>query len=158
MILRSQLYGRARDLVCIITSNNNHSETADLHIVNALLKRNFLSVLSAVYANFNPLVSCRCETSESFGNYKTIFASNVSNFNVYGKSLHLPEPITAFMPMAGATITDNHRVSISAAATKNVVIGMVEDLVEDEARLFDASLVNHVKYETFATFLRRYEQ
>lgn len=156
MILKSHLCGRARDLACIIPYDKIQSENGAFLIVNALHKLYFLAVLSTVYSKFNSLVvlsTCQILVVRTF---KTRYASPVPKFNAYGDSLQLPEPIAAFMFMKSAGITNNHRVSILAAAAKDVLVGKAVESVDIKALLSDACLVKKVTHETVASILRQY--
>ena len=114
ILLKSQLFGRARDLVRTVTDADLQSEDGAKKVVAAIYKRDTLTVLSDVYTDFNALVCARRGTTESFKNYEVRFAALVSKFNAHGSSLSLPQTITALMLMASSGIEDNHRVSILA--------------------------------------------
>lgn len=93
-----------------------------MHVVEATSKRDTLTVLNEVYEDFHALLIVQRGANESFKNYESQFAALVSRFNAHGLSLHLSEPILAFMPTTSAGIANNHRVSMLAAASNDVCI------------------------------------
>lgn len=115
LLCRLEQYATSRDRI--------QSENGALHIANVLQKRDSLAVLPTVYSYFNIPVNCRSETSDSFGNFETRFASVLSKFNAHSDRLELPQQITVFMLVGGAGITNSHSVSMLAAAAKDILVG-----------------------------------
>lgn len=72
IMLQSQLFGRARDIVKLIDEKVIQSEEGVDAIVNALHKRDPLAVVSEVYHDFNSLLNTRRGTTETFKNFVAI--------------------------------------------------------------------------------------
>ena len=157
-ILKSQLFGRPRDLVRSIAAEDLQSDMGVQHVVNAIYKRDTLTVLNDVYVDFNNLVSAKRGQTESFRNYDMRFAALVSKFNAHGSSLQLPESITAFMLMSSGNIDDSNRVSIMASAANELMTSKVEDEVMMMSNMSSADIVQNVKYETVASIIRQCER
>lgn len=91
-MLQSQLYGRARDLCKDIPNNVIQSDTGTKSILQAIYKREPLSVVSEVYLGvYKP----RCYGK--FKNSESRFDAQLSKFNATSDTSKIPEALTAFM-------------------------------------------------------------
>ena len=68
IMLQSQLYGRARDMCRSIPDSEIQSADGWKKIIQAIYKRDALSVVSEVYQSFTSLLSMNRGTNESFRN------------------------------------------------------------------------------------------
>ena len=73
IMLQSQLYGRTRDVVKKVDPADIKKEGGAQLIVNAIYKRDPLSVMSEVYTAFNEVLNTKRGTSESFQNFESRF-------------------------------------------------------------------------------------
>lgn len=73
IMLQSQLYGRARDLVKKIDPEDIKKEGGALLIVDAICKRDPLSVMSEVCTEFNEVLNTKRGSNESFLNFESRF-------------------------------------------------------------------------------------
>ena len=119
VVLKSQLYGRARDLARSVTQGELVSEDGSKAIVNAVFKRDGLSVVSDVYTLFNELVMTRRHENESFQNYESRFAARLSKLNSYALSTRLCEALSAFLLLSNAHVDNSQKISILAACNGN---------------------------------------
>ncbi len=117
--LKSQLFGRAKDLCAGITSDQLNGIEGVNRIVNAIYKRDALSVVSEAYKSFNQLWNTKRTDTESMKSFEQRFAACVSKFNAISETTRLPECLTALMLLSNAVVEDSQRVSVLAAASPN---------------------------------------
>jgi len=144
--LKSQLFGRALDLCKGIPDDDIASENGAQLIIDAIYKRDALSVVSEVYQDFNDLLTCRRSSNESFKNYESRFAAMVAKMSAHGNTVKLHESLLAMMLLTNANIDDAQRVPILAAA------GGRKDV--DQSQTNDA-IIKTVMYESVASVLRQ---
>lgn len=114
--LKSQLYGRAKDLCSGITDQQLTSDGAVELLVGRVYQRDALTVVSEAYRAFNALWSTRRNANENMKNFESRFSAQVAKFNSISTTTKLPECITALMLLSNSAIDDTQRVSVLAAA------------------------------------------
>lgn len=87
---------------------------------------------------------------ESFLNFESRFAAQVSKFNSHSSDAKLPEALTSFMLLANSNIDNNQRISILAAACPK------EDSFTGVPTTTD--YLGKVSYESIATVVRQCEK
>lgn len=147
IMLQSQLFGRARDLVKKIDDEVIHSPDGAYAIVKAIHKRDALSAVSSVYQDFLRLLGTKRATNESFKNYEARFEAQLSRFHAHSNSCFLPDALTAFMLLANANVDTSQRISVLAASSPR-------DTSKD-AEFTTESYLNKVHYEAIASVLRQ---
>lgn len=118
IILQSQLYGRAKDLSDSLDDTQIQSTDGSTAIVNAIYKRDALSVVSGVYQNILSLLTTKRGEHETVWNLESRFNAQVTKFNAMCSSVKLSEAIISFMLLANASIDSTKRVSILSATSK----------------------------------------
>lgn len=83
-MLKSQLFGRARDLCTGIPDEVLNSSNGADAIKEALYQRNALTVVREVFIDFNDLISTRRSATESLKIFENRFAAQVAKFNTNG--------------------------------------------------------------------------
>lgn len=122
IILKSQLYGQAADQCSELTKEQLKSENGVQLIINAVYRRDFMSVISEAYDGFSILINTRRNDNESLKEFETRFSAAVSKFNSFSTTTKLPQCITALLLLINASIEHSQRVSaLSAAAPAGTV-------------------------------------
>lgn len=114
--LKSQLYGRAKDLCSGISSQQLKGNGAVDLLLGTVYQRDALTVVSEAYRAFNALWNTRRGNNESMKNFESRFSAQVAKFNSISTTTKLPECITALMLLSNSAIDDSQRVSVLAAA------------------------------------------
>lgn len=148
--LKSQLFGRAIDLCSGITAEQLSGENGVDLIVNAIYKRDGLSVISEAYKIFNDLLTTKRDDSESMKGFELRYAAGVAKFNAISESTKLPECLTSLMLIANAEITDSERVSVLAAAASS------SDF-EDSANTSNEEFLMSISYASVASVIKQCE-
>ena len=148
--LQAQLTGRAFDLCREITDDELSAEIGYQKIVDAIFKRDPLSVVTETYQTFNDLLNVRRSSNESFRNYESRFSAQVAKFNAHGKSLKFHESLLALMLLSSANLDNAQRVSILAAASRssNAPISASSSTPDEE-------YIKQIKYESVSSVLRQ---
>lgn len=94
--LKSQLFGRARDLVHYLDNSLIESKIGVKHIFDAVQKSDPLTHLFDIFADFNKHISIRRGENKSFKNFEGRFASLVFKYSSHGNNNNIPESLTAF--------------------------------------------------------------
>lgn len=155
IVLKSQLFGRARDLVRSIDESLIDGDDGPQHIVDALHQRDALSVVSNVIKDFQALVGAKRNENETFKSFENRFQALTSKFHAHGAELALGEPILAFLLIHAAGISDHQRISIVSSLSSNLELGVKE---EDGKKKTDAAMITSIKYESVASILRQCER
>ncbi len=113
--LKSQLYGRAKDLCSGIADESLLDADGVQKIVHCIYQRDALSVVSEAFKSFNHLWNTRRGSTETMKNFESRFSAHVAKFNSISTTTKLPECITALMLLANSAIDDNQRISVMAA-------------------------------------------
>lgn len=146
-ILKSQCYGRAKDLVKSVKTQDLNSENGADHVVSAIHKRDPLSFVTELYTDFNSLLSTRRNQNESVKNFETRFEAQLSRFKSHGAG-SIPDSLIALMLLSNAEIEDNQRVSILAASVNSLDSSITQtESVEN--------MLSKVKYSSIAAVLRQ---
>ena len=114
--LKSQLFGRAKDLCSGITNEELLGDDGVKKITEAIYQRDALSVVSEAFRAFNLLWNTRRSNTESMKNFESRFSAQVAKFNSISDTTKLPECITALMLLSNSAIDDTQRISVMAAA------------------------------------------
>ena len=122
IVLKSQLYGRARDLARSVPQELMVSDNGSQTIVDAVHKRDGLSVVHDIYSLFNGLVSTRRHENESFENNEARFAAKLSRFNSFANSTRLCDALSAFLLLSNASADNAQKVSILAACNSSTKV------------------------------------
>lgn len=83
-MLKSKLFGRARNLCTGFDDTDIDSAQGVEAIIGALLQLDALTVFSEVFCNFNELISTRRSNAESYRSFENRFAAQVAKLNSYG--------------------------------------------------------------------------
>eukprot|EP00171_Calliarthron_tuberculosum_P006240 IDg6240t1 len=146
-MLKSQLYGQAKDLCKSIPDATIQSKDGMTAIAQSIYKHNPLSTVSEVYNDFNLLLCTRQGSNESFRNFELRYQAQLARFNSHSESCKLPDSLTAFMLLANSAIDSSQRISVLATATPS-------------ASNFDQSATTNdylkkISYKSIATVLRQ---
>ena len=149
IMLQSKLFGRARHLCKSISAETIQSVNGSKAIVDAIHKRDALSVVSVIYENLIDLLSKKRGANESFRNFESRFNAQVSKMNAASSSARLPQALTALKLLENTGVEDGQRVSALAAVSSNA--GLPASASTDE-------LTKTVSYEKIASVLRQCDQ
>lgn len=83
-ILKAKCYGRAKYLAKSITLEKLNADSLAQYIVNAIQKRDPISVVSEVFTDFKGLLSRRRYTSENINDFEFRFSARLSRFKAHG--------------------------------------------------------------------------
>lgn len=146
IMLHSQLYGRAKDIRRLIADDDIQSGTGWKKIVEAVYKRDTLSVFSEVYQSYLGVLSMKRGSNETFRNFESRFMAQVSKFNSTTTSCKIPETLMAFTLLANSSVDNNQRISVLADLSNGNSLG--PDSTTDQ-------YLESVSYEKFASVLRQ---
>ena len=162
IVLKSQLYGRARDLARSVPQEMLVSDDGSQAIVDAVHKRDGLSVVNDIYSLFNGLVSTRRHDNESFENYESRFAAKLSKFNSFADSTRLCDALSAFLLLSNASVDNAQKVSILAACNSSTKVKQEASASTDQTVLPSGAtpktnddFIKGVFYEDIAGLLRQ---
>lgn len=119
-------------------------------IVNAIYKRDGLSVISKAYRIFNDLLTTKREYSESMKGFELRFAAGVAKFNGISESTKLSECLTSLMLISNAEVTDSESVSVLASAASS------SDF-EDSATTSNEEFLTSISYSSVASVVKQCE-
>ena len=77
IVLKSQLFGQAADQCSELTREELRSENGVNLIVNAVYRRDFMSVISEAYGGFSNLLNTKRGQNESLKGFETRFSAAV---------------------------------------------------------------------------------
>ena len=118
--LSSQLYGRAKDLCIGLSSDQLSTNNGVDLIISKIHQRDPITVVSDVYRDFTDLITTKRGTSETFRNFESRYAAQISKYNANGNSIQFSEALSALMLLSNSGIDDSQRISIlSSVATSN---------------------------------------
>lgn len=116
IMLKSHLFGSAKDLCPGIFDSTVASNAGVKAIVSEIHKRDALYVTTDVCKDISDLLNLKRSPSETFCAYELCFAAQLSKFNANGSTIKLPESMTAFMMLANVNVDVTQRVAILASA------------------------------------------
>jgi len=116
IMLQSQLYGRAKDLVKIAEAEKIQSAEGVNAILKAMYKRDALAVVSDLYQDFINVLKNTRGQSESFKNFESRFEVTVSKFNSLSTVSKLLDARVSFILPANANADSGQRIPILAAS------------------------------------------
>lgn len=119
-MLWEHLSGSAKDCARKIPRDILMSEDGPNAFVDAVHRRDPLSAVSTVYADFSALVSARRGDNESYKAFEARFDATISWFRSHDEDITVPEPLLALMLLNGARVSDNQRVSILATSVTSM--------------------------------------
>lgn len=114
-ILWSRLSGSPKDCARKLPKDIIMPEHGARAIVQAVHRRDPLSVVSSVYTGFYAFLSAHGADNETRKACESRFEALVSRFTAHCDEIFVPEPLLAVMLLNGARVDNNHRVSILAA-------------------------------------------
>ena len=91
IVLKSQLFGRARDFSRTMPLSVLVSKDGSQAIVDSVYKRVGLFIMNDIYKLSNELMTTKRGDNEPFDNYESRLAANLSRFNSYEFSARLCE-------------------------------------------------------------------
>ena len=157
IVLKSQLFARAADLVKKLSEEDIMGNDGALRIARVIYKTDPLTVLTYSFSKFQSLLNTRRGSIETFRNFESRFDAAVSSFNAASPSAKLSQSLVAFLLLANAAVDDNHRISILAAAVPKSS-SPSESSSGSESTPMDATgnsrLLQELDYESVATVLR----
>ena len=146
--LAAQLFGRAKDLCIGLTSDELSSPNGTKLIVSKIYQRDAISVIAEVYKDFTDLIRIVRGQSESYKNFESRYAAQMSKFNANGNSIQFPEALSALMLLSNAGVDDAQRISIlSSVATSS------DDNVDVDAA--NDAYITSIKYGSVASIIRQ---
>lgn len=148
-ILKSQCYGRAKDLVKSVSQEDLSSDEGCKKVINAIHKYDPLQFVSEVHLDFNMSPSTRRHQKENMRNFERRFEAQLSRFNSHNAG-KIPDAVVALMLLGNSNIDDNQRVSILAAVVSNVSV--------DPKKETSVDMLSAVKYSKIASVLRQCER
>ena len=145
LILQSQLYERALDLVKKIPNAKIESDTGALEVASCIHKKDVLSIVTDTFHRFLELLRTKQGDSESYKNFETRFDAQVCRLNATCSGSELPSALVSFLLLANSKIDSSQRVSILSAAAP---IGT--DVTEQDG----ADVLSLLKYGDVASIVR----
>ena len=145
IVLLSQIYGRATNLVKKVPQEDVESEDGAMHVARAIHKRDLLSVVTDTFHRYLELMRTKQGDNETFKNFETRFDSQVSRFNASCKGSELPPALFSFLLLANSRIDTSQRISIISSALPRET-----DIVDKEAK----DILAMIKYDDIATVVR----
>ena len=144
IVLQSQLYGRAKDIVKAIPTADITSMEGAVIIAKKIHKVDPLSEVSECYDRFTKLLQTTRKSSESLKAFESRFNALVCRFNDTSDTQAplLPESLVSFMLLANSNIDNNQRISILAASAPRPT---------DEE---DNTVLDKISYENVASIIR----
>ena len=146
IMLQSQLFGRALELVKQVDGELIRSDEGAMAIARAMHKQDPLSVISDTYQKSSQLLQTTRGDQESFKNFESRFQAQVCRCNATSSSVKLPESLVAFVLLNNSRAENNQRVSILAAA--------VPKQSQTSSHSECSSVLESLKYQDVATVLR----
>lgn len=116
IVLKSQLYGQASKQCAVVTKEQLRSKNGVNLIINAIYRRDFMSVILEAYENFSALINLRRDPAESLRTFETRYSAAVAKFNFFSSTKKLLQCITSLVLLNNASIEHSQRVSALSAA------------------------------------------
>ena len=145
IMLKSQFYGRAKEIVKKVPDDVIESNEGAQAIVNAVYKRDALSTVSDVYQDFMRLMNLKRGPTETFLNFESRFEAQISKFNAHSETSKIPASLTALMLLANSKVDSGQRISVLAAAAPSS---------DSNAKTTDDYL-KEISYDSVASVLRQ---
>ena len=120
-----------------------HQKTA---FVEAVYKRDALSFVNEVYADFTQLLGLRRGANETFKDYEARFSAQVGKLNAHGPAASLHESLLGMMLLAGSSVDDAQRIPILSSVGGRESVTLEQD---------SDSVIAQIKYEDVASVLRQ---
>lgn len=143
IILKSQLFGRAKDLGSKIVPEDLKSDDGALKLAHAVYKIDALSQVSTMAEQFNKLLNTKREPSEKMKTFEGRFEAEMCKFNESAGTMRLPDALIALMLISNAGIDNNQRVALLAS----VAPASTESLSAE-------NIPNAIGYDKIASILR----
>ena len=116
LILQSQLYDRALDLVKKVPADKIQSDDGALEVASAIYKQDVLSIVTDTFHRFLDLLRTKQGDSETYKNFENRFDAQVCKLNATCSGSELPSALVSFLLLANSRIDASQRVSILSAA------------------------------------------
>ena len=146
IILQSQLYDRAVDLVKKLTPDEIESEDGALKVALAIHKQDVLSIVTETFHNFLDLLKTKQAESDSFKNFETRFDAQICKLNASCEGAELPSALVSFLLLANSRIDTAQRVSILSSAVPTGSVVSDEDSYPE--------ILSSISYPDIAAVLR----
>lgn len=115
ILLKSQLYGRAKVLCANISPSVISSDKGAHIIVAAVQKQDALFVVLEMYHNLFDLLHRKRRPPEMFRSNQTRFLAQMSKFNSHFSKITLPEYILGWLLLYNVSATPSQSISILSA-------------------------------------------
>lgn len=143
----SNLFGRAKDVCRAVRDEVLTTVDCVQLVLDAIYKRDPLSVVAHILDELQKLLSTRGAKSEPFQSYGLRFNAQLCRIKLLGDSVQLSETMNAFYLLANANAESSQRLFIFAATAPN-------DMMLSP-RLSMNDFVWAVKHKTVATVLQQ---
>ena len=110
--LKSQLFGRARDLVSKISKAELTTTRGAKLIVAAIRVRDTISCVGIVFRDYTLLQSIRRKPDESYASYEGRFSAQVAKFNSNGEILQIHDSLLEMQLLGASNVDDVQRIPI----------------------------------------------
>ena len=90
VMFRSKIYCQAADLCKRLTDSDLADEAGTQKVLDCVYKRDALAVVSDVYQDFMTLLTMKRGNNESFMNFESRFAAQISKFNAHCPTAQIP--------------------------------------------------------------------
>lgn len=115
-MLRSELYGTARNICRLISDTTIPCDDGRKRLADASRKGEALSVLSEVYQTAITLLATTYGTKDTEQNFESCFNSQVFKLSSDFSSSKHPEPLKKYLLLASPAAENGQRTSVVAAA------------------------------------------
>lgn len=78
VVLKAQLFGRAKDMTAIVTTNQLVGDEGLNHLLKAIYKRDALTLVNETYTQFNQLCNLQRGPTETMKSFEMRFSAQVS--------------------------------------------------------------------------------
>lgn len=122
-MIRSQLYGRARDICRSISDAKNQPAIGWKKIVEAVYKHDTLSVSSKVYQSYLEVLTTKRRSNGTFRKVKSSIRAHISKFNSTTTSCKTSAPLMAFTLLFNSSVDNNHTISVLTGSSNGNSLG-----------------------------------
>lgn len=100
----------AADLTCHFSIFDLQNNNALTNIVQCVYKNDSITIISEVYRDFAALLNKKRGIDESFQNFESRFAAQLSRLKVHGEDSRFADSMAAMALMNNASIHDARRI------------------------------------------------
>ena len=131
IVLKSQFYGRAIDLVKKLSPDEIEADNGALNVASAIFKQYVLSIVTDTFHRFLDVLRTRQGEGETYNNFETRFDAQICKLNATCEVSELPSALVDFLLLANSKIGASQRVSILSAAAP---IGSMKDVSDRDGK------------------------